>query len=299
MAILSLIKMIGPLTNNKLVWRKRRDMSLLFLNCEKVYLNLQEKVKKYWQEDPLRGTFRKSGKMLSEFASPILKADAFFALFLVGTEKLLEKEFTCPCSLSNRFFCYGLLVSSSFVIVFFTTLIQIRHYRKLQKRCPCHFFDCLLGICLSAIISLSTWLTVWYFDGHYYVCKRSTWEGVWTENSLRAPHKWCKPISNNTDSIKQLESISAKWSVESQVCHLYYYSWNVYSWTLFYIVTILAEICNIMFMYIISLLEYLNPYLIHSAVCKNTIYISISIYILQVMYWWLCPWHRPILLCVS
>ncbi|KAG5267856.1 hypothetical protein AALO_G00226660 [Alosa alosa] len=119
--------------------------------------------------------------MLSKVSAPIIKADAFLIVVIVVIERLLEKEFNCPCNQNNAFFCNVLVACSSLIFVSLTVLIQIPHYKKLQKCCDCSLFNCLFGICLSALISVFSWYITWYFDGHYYVCKMSTWDGVWTK----------------------------------------------------------------------------------------------------------------------
>lgn len=145
----------------------------------------------------------------------IVKTDALLAITIVVIEKLLlEKEFTCPCRGNNGFICDGLIAGSSLIIVFVVIVIQIPHYKKLQECCECSFFNCLLGICLSATIAVLTWLTVWFFDGHYYVCRMTYWEGKWNDTSLQVSHKWCKPPN---DPGQQKESNSQNWFLHSKV----------------------------------------------------------------------------------
>lgn len=122
-----------------------------------------------------------------------------------------------PMQWRQHFFCYGLLVGTSLIIILLTVLIQIPNYKKLRKSEHCTKYFSRFFAILSAFIALLTWLTVWYFDGHYSVCKRSTWEGDWTENSLRSSFKWCKPTEGNKTFIELQEKNSARWSIDSQV----------------------------------------------------------------------------------
>lgn len=150
----------------------------------------------------------------------IVKTDALLAMTIIVVEKLLlETEFTCPCQGNNGFKCDGLIAGSSLIIVFVVIAIQIPHYKKLQECCECTIFSCAVGICLSAAIAVLTWLTVWFFDGHYYVCRMSSWEGKWNETSLKVSHKWCKPP---IDPGQEKELVSQDWFFHSKVGWLHY-----------------------------------------------------------------------------
>ncbi|XP_062374316.1 uncharacterized protein LOC134062350 isoform X2 [Sardina pilchardus] len=163
--------------------------------------------------------------MFSSFSKFILQVDVELScVVLVVVEKLIEKEFNCPCNSSNNFFFCGLVASSGFIIIGLTVLIQVHHYKKLlikkkeenkdqavrqkekeeKRTIPIFQYPCI--IVLSGLISIFAWLTLWFAEGHYYLCLQSSLDGVWAQsNSKGTPNKWCEPYHIN--SIQRKEQI--------------------------------------------------------------------------------------------
>ncbi|KAG5267857.1 hypothetical protein AALO_G00226670 [Alosa alosa] len=154
--------------------------------------------------------------MFSSFSKFILQVDIVLScVVLAVVEKLIEKEFICPCNPDNNLVFCGLVSSSGIIIICLTMLIQFHHYTKLLKKekeenkeqakdeekkkrrnmkiC----YACI--VVLSCCISIFTWLTLWYSEGHYYLCQKSDLDGVWTaSDSLKGmPTKWCEPDHSN------------------------------------------------------------------------------------------------------
>lgn len=73
----------------------------------------------------------------------------------------------------------------------------------------------LLGIGLSLLTPVLTWVILWYFHGDYYVCGMSPEEGTWEDTQKNVPKKWCKPPGDGT--FDDLKNKSATWFLESQV----------------------------------------------------------------------------------
>lgn len=157
--------------------------------------------------------------MLLTFPKSILKVDVVVSLVLVAMEKLIEKDFNCPCNSKNDFFPDVIVGISGVVISCLTMIIQMRNFNQLREEEEKERkklkkkeketkeeeettrrnteeemgkktrFMFIAGF--PSLISLFIWLTLWYSDGHYYVCRQSNWTGVWTEISSPKvmPHK--------------------------------------------------------------------------------------------------------------
>ena len=156
-----------------------------------------------------------------EVVKPIVQADIALSLFLIVVEKLMETEFICPCNSSNNFVSNVLLSCSSLIILFATVFIKMDQYKKLEKCCDCSNILRLFGVLLSVVLVVLLWLFVLFFDGHYYVCKRSSWDGTWKVNSTDVPHKWCQPPpeDRNFDFLKK-QSVELLFESQVWLMHL-------------------------------------------------------------------------------
>lgn len=182
--------------------------------------------------------------MLLTFPKSILKVDVVVCLVLVAMEKLIEKDFNCPCNSKNEFFS-GVTVGMSGLVVFcLTMIIQIRNFnqllgkekkerKKLKKKeketeeeeettrrnTGEEMGKRMFIAVFSSLISLFIWLTLWYSDGHYYVCRQSNWTGVWTEISSPKvmPYKWCVPGNDSQTQYEEQRMLSIMWFTDSQV----------------------------------------------------------------------------------
>lgn len=184
--------------------------------------------------------------MIGKFAETTIKVDAILSIVLVGIERLLENEFACPCRPDNSNFYKVLLGCTTSIIICLTIFILINQYKNATKdnednygllskgawqdlkdsfgsgSCQtkaCYAFFgllCVLSILLSALIPALTWIILWFFQGDYYVCGMSTWDGVWEDTQRNVPRKWCKPSGTNITLIDR-EYISGEWFLQSQV----------------------------------------------------------------------------------
>ena len=136
----------------------------------------------------------------------------------------METEFICPCNSSNNFVTNVLFSCSSFIIFF--AMLYIKFYQNRQlKEDKADFGCCMFAVFLSGVLVVFLWLFVLFFNGHYYVCKMSDWNGTWTDNPAKVPRKWCKPSANDTN-FNDLQRMSSEWYFQSQVwlMHLLLYS---------------------------------------------------------------------------
>lgn len=100
-------------------------------------------------------------------------------------------------------------------------LIQAPFYKKLltKERDEKIFYQFKLGVglALSSLISLLTWLMFLYADGSYYICQKSDWDGVWSYSGQETSHFLCgtgRYYSLDVDERKV--ELSSSWFIESQ-----------------------------------------------------------------------------------
>lgn len=70
--------------------------------------------------------------LFTTLTAEILQADATLSITLIALEKLLEKEFHCPCD-SSIFFCDTLFACSSLIIILTAALIQINRLKEARR----------------------------------------------------------------------------------------------------------------------------------------------------------------------
>lgn len=176
----------------------------------------------------------------SSKAIPTVHVVLSFILFVV--EKLRSFYYFCSCKpRKSNFLFNGQAFSSCLIIVSLTVLIQVPFYKKLlkkegeekrvekdeeevrrqrkeQKRL--YQIKCFVGLGLSSVISLFTWLILLYSNGDYYVCQQSDWNGLWKEVS-GTPLNWCDadPFGSpfSIEEAKSKLKISASFYIESLV----------------------------------------------------------------------------------
>ena len=161
---------------------------------------------------------------LGSFAKSMVKEDVALSLLLVVMEKLMETEFICPCD-ASLFYYNTLVICSSTIIFCLIVHIKMDQYKKLTECCDCGNILRLSGVLISGVLTVFLWLFVLSYDGQYYVCKMTYWNGTWTDNPAKVPRKWCKPSANDTN-FNDLQRMSSEWYFQSQVwlMHLLLYS---------------------------------------------------------------------------
>ena len=159
------------------------------------------------------------------FVKPLVTADIALGKLLIVLEKMMDTEFICPCDSNSNYFT-NVLVAFASTIIFWVTLYIKRHqFKNLKERCDCNCFLRLAGVSLSLLLIVLLWLFVLFFNGHYYVCKMSDWNGTWTDNPANVPRKWCQPSADDKH-FNDLKNKSVELFFHSQVwlMHLLLYS---------------------------------------------------------------------------
>lgn len=136
----------------------------------------------------------------------ILKSNAGPALAIQCYEKLLETEFVCSCKTNNFLTCsFFVLCSTTIFIVFACAIIGCS---MKEKTC--------VSI-MALLLPLLTWTVTITYEGNYYACLKSDWEGDWTTNL--DSRKWCQPTATNqTTNSTNLKRQSMNWFHQSKVC---------------------------------------------------------------------------------
>lgn len=131
--------------------------------------------------------------------------NALFALVLVYLEKVVEKEFACPCDPEwNCWFVSGYFLVPAFLSFILTVPVQ----------------GCSRCVCVKDIFTSLTpafvWMLLLFFDGHYYACGMTDWSGRYSTIDENVIEKWCEPANDSSSSVDMLVR-SQEWFVQSQV----------------------------------------------------------------------------------
>ncbi|TWW67481.1 uncharacterized protein LOC130521725 isoform X1 [Takifugu flavidus] len=70
---------------------------------------------------------------------------------------------------------------------------------------------------VSTFVPAIVWLILLFFDGQYFACAKTDWEGRFVLVDKAAPQKWCEPISEGNFTRQELMLRSQEWIVMSQV----------------------------------------------------------------------------------
>ena len=118
--------------------------------------------------------------IIVKFVQSMVTQDVALSAFLVVVEMLMDAEFICPCDTSS-FYANALVFGSSMIIFLLIVYIKMVQYKKLDncRDCICR----VLSVLISGVFGVLVWFCVVSFEGHYYVCIKSSWNGTWTRNS--------------------------------------------------------------------------------------------------------------------
>ncbi|XP_071271957.1 uncharacterized protein [Salvelinus alpinus] len=108
---------------------------------------------------------------------------------LLGLEKIVEMEFRCPCDPKrNKLFTSAFFILPAITAFVVMIIVQGPTCKQVCKRA-----------CKGALVYLSSlipplvWLIILFFDGQYFACAKSNWNGTFVIANEDAPRKWCKP----------------------------------------------------------------------------------------------------------
>ncbi|ROL40892.1 hypothetical protein DPX16_9886 [Anabarilius grahami] len=127
-----------------------------------------------------------------------------FSFALIGLQKLMDREFSCPCSPGFN----AILIS---FIFFGPALLALTMMMFIQR--PCRSSSHCAGLFLLCLIPPSLWMFLLLFEGEYVACGLAHWEGDYIlDEELQI--KWCKPTGvkdprvNATDLRELTEKIT-------------------------------------------------------------------------------------------
>lgn len=147
------------------------------------------------------------------------------SLFLIGAEKLIEKEiFSCPCKVEDN----ALLMASIFIgpalFIFAFMYIIFRAFKHACSYCrgganannepnnqPAFYAACL--------IPPVVWVIILLLNGEYVACGLTDWNGVYVSDE-KLNRSWCKP-TEGTRNETELRDLTNKYIHRSQVNILY------------------------------------------------------------------------------
>lgn len=107
------------------------------------------------------------------------------SFILLGLEKIVEMEYRCPCDPKwNSLFTSTFFILPAITAFVAMIIVQGPMCKQVSKR-P--------FVCLSYLIPPLIWLIILFFDGQYFACAMSNWNGTFVIANEDAPRKWCKP----------------------------------------------------------------------------------------------------------
>ncbi|KAL7831559.1 hypothetical protein SRHO_G00310620 [Serrasalmus rhombeus] len=104
-----------------------------------------------------------------------------FSFILMGVEKVMEFEFSCPCIPAvNAWFAFFMFISPA--LLAFTIMRYLTNPSE-------HGFWRNLFYCL---MPSAVWIIMLFLDGHYVACGMTNWEGNYVLDEGKPPMKWCE-----------------------------------------------------------------------------------------------------------
>ncbi|KAL7844815.1 hypothetical protein SRHO_G00233540 [Serrasalmus rhombeus] len=120
-----------------------------------------------------------------------LEGFIMFSFILTAIEKLLDRDFVCPCEPSRNIWscvCYALVpAAASSAFTFYALWPGPRRQNRTES------VEKLTRI-IYCVGSAFVWLVLFFLDGRYIACASSQWEGIYSEDLV----PWCKPLGNAT-----------------------------------------------------------------------------------------------------
>ncbi|XDV40450.1 hypothetical protein PO909_009535 [Leuciscus waleckii] len=136
-------------------------------------------------------------------------SNAIIGFIMVGLEKLMEMDFACPCDpkmnllFSVAYFVIPALFSSA--LMFYIQSSQCNTKRLLS-----------IGTCITPA---AVWIMLLFFDGQYFACAKTSWEGLTVHTDISASTTWCQPFINH-DNITEKQIKFFRFRNTSQIVAL-------------------------------------------------------------------------------
>ncbi|XP_072518253.1 uncharacterized protein [Salminus brasiliensis] len=129
-------------------------------------------------------------KIIKFFGQHPFSSNVLFGIILTGLEKIIENDFICPCKSGYTEAIFWLYLLTPTVASFIFGL-YLQHCAKLDKTCCLNFF--------SSFIPPIVWLALFFLDGRYMSCLKTTIKVDYDDSDEKPPWKWCHKNQTLTD----------------------------------------------------------------------------------------------------
>ncbi|KAL6462080.1 hypothetical protein MHYP_G00302250 [Metynnis hypsauchen] len=118
-----------------------------------------------------------------------LRTSVPVSFIVMGVEKVMEFEFSCPCIPAvNGWFALSMFVSPA--LLAFTIMMYFTHPWEHRQG---SIYECpFLRNLFSCLIPSAVWIILLFLDGHYVACAMTYWEGNYVWDERKPPVKWCE-----------------------------------------------------------------------------------------------------------
>ncbi len=155
------------------------------------------------------------------------------SLFLFGLEALIDTQFSCPCGRLWHEGLTSLMFTAPPCFAFMLMFLLIRPLKNTNiwcslgcfcATCPdrkkrCNTFCLCLKSFLHCLIPPLVWVMLLLYDGDYFACGLSDWEGEYVYDEVLLT-KWCKPTGKDADRETSLRDLTIIHIVLSKVSAL-------------------------------------------------------------------------------
>ncbi|XP_036420212.1 calcium homeostasis modulator protein 5-like [Colossoma macropomum] len=169
-------------------------------------VRIQEFIVIVWQTTkaslPLRMT------CLTDVQHCPLKLTFLFFWLLLGIEKLMEMQLSCPCKpgVNEAFVAFMFIVPA--LLVFTVMLLLTRPCKHPCRRGSSRFAQALL----PCLIPPTLWVILLLLNGQYVACGLTYWKGIYVLDEDKPPLLWCEPSSSRESVEKALYRRYIGWS---------------------------------------------------------------------------------------
>ncbi|XP_057181854.1 uncharacterized protein LOC130548841 [Triplophysa rosa] len=131
---------------------------------------------------------------------------------LIGLEALMDVEFSCPCRIEWNHALSNLVIIAPACFAFVLIFLWLRPCGCKVKSWNCDR-ECLCDETsresvkrfLHCLIPPVVWFFLVLYDGNYYACSQTDWNGVYVHDQVLGK-KWCKPTDVNASRELQLRT---------------------------------------------------------------------------------------------
>ncbi|KAL7831557.1 hypothetical protein SRHO_G00310600 [Serrasalmus rhombeus] len=139
----------------------------------------------------LKDSLLRFGRMTR--SSP-LHATVPVTFILMGAEKMMGLEFSCPCQPQLNLSLVSFMFSVPALLVFTIMLILARPCKYTCGCCSCRKFA---ESFLACLIPPTVWFILLFLDGRYLACVMTNWNGMYVSDMGDPPVRWCEPVGSN------------------------------------------------------------------------------------------------------